>query len=56
MVLGYADRRELGRERRARPLLFDWFQYYGDTRRLWRDFSRNYRDLIRSTGLKAFHA
>jgi len=37
-------------------LLFDWFQYYGDTRRLWRDFRRDYAALIRSTGLRAFHA
>lgn len=37
-------------------LLFDWFQYYGDMRRLWRDFRKDYAALIRSTGLRAFHA
>ena len=37
-------------------LLFDWFQYYRDTRKLWRDFRRDYGALIRSTGLRAFHA
>ncbi|MCC7485136.1 MAG: hypothetical protein IT529_09090 [Burkholderiales bacterium] len=36
-------------------LLFDWFQYYDDTRRLWRDFRRQYAGLIRQTGLVAFH-
>ncbi|MBM3357788.1 MAG: hypothetical protein FJY54_08680 [Betaproteobacteria bacterium] len=37
-------------------LLFDWLQYYGDTRRLWKDFRRRHVELIRRTGLKAFHA
>jgi hypothetical protein len=37
-------------------LLFDWFQYYGDTRRLWKDFRKNNSGLIAQTGLKAFHA
>jgi len=36
-------------------LLFDWFQYYDDTRRLWRDFRKDYAELIRQTGLEAFH-
>jgi hypothetical protein len=37
-------------------LLFDWFQYYRDTRQMWRAFSKDYGALIRSTGLKALHA
>jgi hypothetical protein len=36
-------------------LLFDWFQYYDDTRRLWRDFRRDYSGLIGQTGIEAFH-
>jgi len=37
-------------------ILFDWFQYYGDTRLLWKTFSRSNRELIARTGLHAFHA
>lgn len=37
-------------------ILFDWFQYYGDTRLMWKTFSRSNRELIARTGLKAFHA
>ena len=37
-------------------MLFDWLQYYGDTRRFWNDFRRKHGQLIRQTGLRAFHA
>ena len=37
-------------------LLFDWFQYYRDMRQMWRAFRKDYGALIRSTGLRAFHA
>jgi hypothetical protein len=37
-------------------IFFDWFQYYGDTRLLWKTFSRSNRELIERTGLRAFHA
>jgi hypothetical protein len=37
-------------------ILFDWFQYYGDTRLMWRDFRRKYTAMIGQTGLRAVHA
>ena len=37
-------------------LLFDWFQYYSDTRRMWKDFRKDYASLITQTGLRVFHA
>ena len=37
-------------------IFFDWFQYYGDTRLLWKTFRRSNRELIARTGLRAFHA
>ena len=36
-------------------ILFDWFQYYGDTRRLWQDFKKKNGEMIEQTGLNAFH-
>ena len=37
-------------------IFFDWFQYYGDMRLMWKTFSRSNRELIARTGLRAFHA
>jgi len=36
-------------------LILDWLQRYRDMRRMWSGFSKNYKDLISITGLKAFH-
>lgn len=56
MVLGYRTNVNWIASAALDLLLFDWFQYYGDTRRLWKDFRKNNAGLIAQTGLQAFHA
>ncbi len=36
-------------------LLLDWLQWYKDMRKMWSGFRKSYKDLIKITGLKAFH-
>jgi len=56
MVLGYRTNVNWIASAALDLLLFDWFQYYGDNRRLWKDFRKNNAGLIGQTGLAAFHA
>jgi hypothetical protein len=55
MVLGY-NKNVIWAETAALDLLIlDWLQRYREMRRMWSRFSKNYKDLISITGLKAFH-
>jgi len=56
MVLGYESDVNWIASAALDLLLFDWFQYYGDTRRLWQDFRKQHSGLVAQTRMKAFHA
>jgi hypothetical protein len=55
MVLGYKKDVNWSEAASLDLLILDWLQRYRDMRRMWSGFSKNYRDLISITGLKAFH-
>jgi hypothetical protein len=55
MVVGYKKRTNWMDGAAIDLLLLDWLQAYKDMRKFWTRFRNTYRDLIRETGLDAFH-